>query len=1201
MTSSSTTKIGLLPAPDTTPVSTVVYTRADNQVQMDGASVTVLIDGSDIVLKSADGKVLILPLAAQLASYERNLFKLVFADGRVMTSDDLLAVGKVVSVAPANTEDAAKKNANQHEQPQTVEKVVEKIVEKIVEKVIVVEPEPEVEPTTPSSQGGPKDALNLTKPLSVHTSDNEAVPVVASSSGSVHKSDAPVGAVLIPPTPVEPDVPVVPVNPVEPVDPVDPVDPIVPIDPVVPVDPVTPVDPGLPIPPNAPGKLFQVAPVIDIDQSIYRGGGGTDGSQSDPSPAMQYGVKTIDLSGETVGWNVYTDDPERFSADQMTRVISLNGALGVVHVSAGLPDHYTTVEYGTAEGDRYGLQAGQVLLIYPTGRHDSLALTFQYQTADGTQQEIISFVVVDEPYTIQRDDGTYLLASSFGKSYVITGSGNDIVHAGFTSSEIHTGDGNDTIIASMASATYDGGNGFDTVDYSAIGGALVVNMIDGGVAVDGTSLHKLTSIDQVIGSDHGDRMIAGNTDVVFLGGKGDDVFVSGLGNSVFDGGAGFNTVDFSQSTDVNGVTASLAKGTTGVGLNGSGGTDTLSNIQAIIGSKYNDRLEGNEFDNTIYAGDGDDWVVGSVGSDLLDGGAGRNTLDYSAFVTSLNINLVTGVVDKGVGTDGKKTVDSISGFIEVFGGAGGDTFTTVAGATLHGGAGNDTFIGGVGNSTFDGGAGHDTVDYTNVTSSLYVNLNTGVAAEFGSQRIGGVLTFVANTAGVFGRDTLTGIEDVVGSLSAGTNYLEGGGGDSKLVGGRNTNYMLGNTGNNTLDGSKGSADYAIYSSAKSGVTAVLDAAKNGEVAHDGYKDTLQGIEGLWGSAYDDVLQASVIGTWLYGGAGNNTLTGGTAYYYWGTQKGIVVDLGGGGHTGALENGFGGQDTLININRVVGSYGYDDVIWGNNNDNIITEYSGNNIIYGSRGNDTMNLSGGSNTINYSLMTAGIVADLSKASVIKGVSGALGTDKFSGNGISNITGTSFADTITGDGGNNILNGNGGSDILIGNAGNDILIGGEDGLTAASYTTSPNGIVANLSSGQVNDGFGGIDTLIQIGKIIGSARADQFNFSTQADLSRYQIEGNGGNDIMVKQGAAGSYALDGSVRISGIKTIEFSDSKVDRISIDLNGLFSGAGTSQNLTIHTDASDVVSITQSGWTMTENTTNHQTWTHGSDTVTVSH
>lgn len=1153
---STATLIGKLPEPGIKPVSTVVYTRTENQVQMKGTDVTVLIDGSDIVLKSADGKMLILPLAAELASYESNLFKLVFADGVEMTSDDLLRIGKVVNVNKLHSPQA---EPTTHETTQGKEVVVEKIVEKVV--VLEQESSEPVEDRNDQLTAAKIDALSLTK-ATTFTSDSDSIPVIMRSSSSATRKPEPS---------------------------------------VTPQQPEPPKDPMVPTPVQGSAVLHQLDAMIDPYARVYRGGTGTNGAQTDASLPMQYGSKKIDLSEQTSGWTVYVDDPNRLSADRMMRVITISDAVDVVSISAGLPTGYTAVKYGTPEGDHYGLQPGQVLLIYPTGRHDSLALTFQYTTSHGgpTLETTEMFVVEDDPYAIQREDGAYLLASNHGTSQVMTGSGDDVVHVGFTSTEIHTGAGNDTIIASTAKGSYDGGGGNDTVDYSRVNKALIVDLSKGTTSIEGSIVHTLTSIETIIGSDYADTLIAGSGNATLQGGAGDDLFIGGSGNSTFDGGTGVNRVDYSQSDDTRGVVVSLERGSSDAGRNGYGGTDAYVSIQELIGSNFNDWLQGDANNNLILAGAGDDIVAGSGGSDVLDGGAGTNVLDYSSFNQAVVIDLLNGTVDK---TGGGR--DQILNFTEAHGGAGDDTLIAKSGVTLHGGSGNDVLIGSAGSSTLDGGDGIDTVDYTNLPQSVYVDLKTGFSTGLTAAYVNGRLTFTAVDNTVLGRDQLLNIENVIGSFNAGINYLVGTDGDNHFIGGKNVNYMLGNDGNDRLDGSNGTLDYAMYTTATQGIVATLDAGGNGTVVHGAYTDTLIGMEGVWGSRYNDTLTATSGRTYLYGGAGNDTISGGTAYYQWGADAGVVIDLGGGGNAGvsagvgiALNDGFGYRDTLLNVNNVTGTNGFNDTIWGNDNNNTITEINGNNYIYGSKGNDTLSLGSGTNTLDYSLMTAGVNADLNLGKTTKS---GFGTDTFSG--VTHITGSRFADTLIGDANSNTLIGNGGADILVGNKGNDTLIGGADGLTIASYHTSTAGIVANLSSNQVNDGFGTTDLLVQIGKIVGSGNDDTFQFSTQADLGRYQIDGgSAGNDSMVKTGVGGTFNLNGSVRISGIEKIEFADNVVDNINIDLNSLFPGSGSGQQLVIHTDASDIVTIASGGWTMTENTANQQTWINGTDSVTVSH
>ncbi|WP_157838817.1 calcium-binding protein [Achromobacter sp. DH1f] len=960
------------------------------------------------------------------------------------------------------------------------------------------------------------------------------------------------------------------------------------------------MDPGI-LPLDKDLHLLQLDAHIDADAHVYRGGAATQGAQVDPALTMQYGVKTIDLSAETEGWTVYADDPARLSADTMTRVLHLLDAVGVVHVLRGLPIGYRVVEYGTDEGRAYGLNPGDVLLLYPKGRQDSLALTFKYETADGTSREHqASFVVMDTPYEIQRADGTFALASAQGTTLITTGSGDDTIHAGYTTVEIHAGAGNDRIVASMATGLYDGGAGTDTVDYSGFEAGIVGDLLTGTTTQGGNTLHTLVDIESLIGTRFDDILIAGSADAKLYGGEGNDTFVSGAGQNLLSGGAGYDRVDYSQSTDTRGVAASLAEGKTQDGRNGSGGTDTYEGIEGLIGSRFNDTLEGDAGDNILDGGDGNDTIIGSGGSDTLDGGAGRNTLDYSRLTAAITANLPSGMVQKGGGG-----VDRVSNFTEVIGTGGNDTFFAVAGSTLRGGDGDDTFKGSPGASTLDGGNGNDLVDYTGISQALYVDLLSGQASGLTIGHVNGTLQFNRNNGLGFSADTLTSIENVYGSFTAAVNYLAGSNVDNYLKGGRNANYYEGRGGNNTLDGSSGTSDYAMYATSAGGVTAILDNVGNGTVTHGAYTDTLQRIEGVWGSAFDDTLTATNASTLLFGGKGNDTITGGTAYYGWGATQGIVLDLGGGGNTGvssgigmALNDGYGSQDRLVNVNNVTGTTGFNDTIWGNDNNNVITETSGNNYIYGSKGNDTLNLGSGNNTVDYSLLDRGIIANISSAaqSVNKFENG---TDRLTG--ARNITGTAHADTIIGSNDSNTLIGGGGADVLVGNGGNDILIGGADGLTTASYYTSPQGIEANLSSGQVQDGFGAFDTLVQIGKIVGSAANDRFIFSNQGDLGRYQIDGGAaGNDVMVKQGDGGRFSLDASVRISHISAIDFSDGKADNVAINLNELMAGAGNT-SLTVRLDAHDTFSVSQTGWTMTENTADHQTWSQGGQTVVVSH
>ena len=215
-------------------------------------------------------------------------------------------------------------------------------------------------------------------------------------------------------------------------------------------------------------------------------------------------------------------------------------------------------------------------------------------------------------------------------------------------------------------------------------------------------------------------------------------------------------------------------------------------------------------------------------------------------------------------------------------------------------------------------------------------------------------------------------------------------------------------------------------------------------------DTLIAIENVIGSTFADTITGnsgsnSLRGDGgndtLIGTAGNDTLNGGAgsddAANY--SQIGALVTL---SAQGVLNKGtLLGTDTLIGIERIIGS----------------------NLL-----GDTVDLSGAiapatSTTAN---LTSGLIS-------INGPSGVMlinGTPlSFSVSQFENVTGSSFADTITGNSsdnillggnGNDILNGGAGNDTLNGGAGKDTLLGGADNdIDTFVFTSLSNSVLANF----------------------------------------------------------------------------------------------------------------------------------------------
>ncbi|QRK85741.1 retention module-containing protein [Pseudomonas granadensis] len=145
-----------------------------------------------------------------------------------------------------------------------------------------------------------------------------------------------------------------------------------------------------------------------------------------------------------------------------------------------------------------------------------------------------------------------------------------------------------------------------------------------------------TSGDDVLVAGNGDNIInagdgndvltAGSGNNELHGGAGNDLLYSGAGNDLLDGGAGSDTASYAHATA--GVTVNL--GLLGAQNTLGAGSDTLTGIENLLGSNFNDSLTGDNNSNVINGGLGNDTLNGGGGDDLLIGGLGNNTLTGGA-------------------------------------------------------------------------------------------------------------------------------------------------------------------------------------------------------------------------------------------------------------------------------------------------------------------------------------------------------------------------------------------------------------------------------------------------------------------------------------------------------------------------------------------------------------------------------------------
>lgn len=343
-------------------------------------------------------------------------------------------------------------------------------------------------------------------------------------------------------------------------------------------------------------------------------------------------------------------------------------------------------------------------------------------------------------------DGDDDITADSGADHAHGGAGDDTIDGGAGNDQLYGGDDDDTITGGTGDDEIDGGDGIDTVDYSSDGAGVTVDL-SAGTAVDGNSDDDtLRSIENVIGSAYADTLTgdsganvltggAGNDDIT--GGGGSDTLNGGAGNDDLDGGDGVDTADY--STDGAGVTVNLSSGTA---TDGGSGSDTLTHIENVTGSAYNDTLTGDDNANVLSGGAGADSLTGGAGSDTLKGGDGNDTLnggdgtdtvDYSDDGAAVTVNLSTGsatdgnsdtdtisYVENARGSDYNDTLTGDSSANFLYGGDGNDTLSGNAGTDyLYGEAGTDTLNGGDDADLLSGGAGNDILNGGNAADTLY--------------------------------------------------------------------------------------------------------------------------------------------------------------------------------------------------------------------------------------------------------------------------------------------------------------------------------------------------------------------------------------------------------------------------------------------------------------------------------------------------
>ena len=629
--------------------------------------------------------------------------------------------------------------------------------------------------------------------------------------------------------------------------------------------------------------------------------------------------------------------------------------------------------------------------------------------------------------------------------------------------------------------------------------------------------------------------------------------------------AGEKVVEFTLTDGAAGKTGVAARTVTIVPHRyaGTNGNDRLT------GGAGNDTLIGGAGDDTLLGGLGDDRFFGGTGSDLINGGEQRrvpwavttgdyDTLDYAGS-SAITVNLSAGTVEVA----GEAGVDRYSAIEELQGSSVGDSITgrtSSSAADATNGTSLSLYLRG----------GSDVVDITaygvqqpwadGVTVGYHWSLSpitlvfNGATATVSYQAVQAV-----GTQQLAGQDSLTNVgligdtahNDVFDLRKATGNQL--GYITDPLRGVSYNTLLLGRGGSDTVDGN---GDTGVHYGAVNGSTnglglnidlmtgsANLSNLLNGSIALGTL--TFSGLRSITGTKFNDTMRGGVNDDFetFRGDGGHDFIDGRTGWDradYRNASEGVQINL----HQGTVTSASQGNDTLRGVEEIRGSM-FNDVYDARGFDggytsetfNVGSYWVGANLFNGEGGDDTI-YGNGSTRIAYDGAMVGVRVDLQAGVADARVESDKLTDQYKTVGhdtfssVYQVRGSALDDELLGGGAGRTSTGLP-VEVFVGGAGND-TIDGRGGYDAAYYGNSPTGIKVDLglSTSQVQDGWGFVDTLVNIEEVDGSQFADTLvgdaknnTFSGLRGADRFDGMGGAGNEIGYGSDLAGV-----TVRLSG-----------------------------------------------------------------------
>ena len=283
---------------------------------------------------------------------------------------------------------------------------------------------------------------------------------------------------------------------------------------------------------------------------------------------------------------------------------ALSGAAGADTLLGADGDDTLT---GGAGADILSGGAGADTADY-TGSDGGVSVSLATPAASGgdAQGDVLSSIE-----NLTGGDGNDALEGNDGANRLLGGRGADTLTGGA---------GNDTLEGGRGADALFGGLGTDVVSYAGSETGVLVNLADAAANGGDAAGDVFSSIEIIEASYHADTLI---------GDAGDNRLRGGAGGDVITGGAGFDTADYTTAAAA--IAVDLGAGT---GSAGDAAGESLSGIEQLLGSDWNDTLAGGAADETFVGGLGNDALAGGAGSDtyLFGFGSGNDVLTEAAAV-----------------------------------------------------------------------------------------------------------------------------------------------------------------------------------------------------------------------------------------------------------------------------------------------------------------------------------------------------------------------------------------------------------------------------------------------------------------------------------------------------------------------------------------------------------------------------------------